>query len=172
VTPRALWVTLRAPALAGSGVPSLVVLSVKPRLHEPTVRHTPSGFCPQRSCCTTGELWPMQSTISRAVSVSWTHHGLGSQGGHRRDSSGNATSMPGSPLVRGSAWAGGRDHTPSRVPQRWGTTSCREAAPLPYLPERPPACAPPAPRSPAAPQRRPAACAPAPDLWKRVTCVS
>jgi hypothetical protein len=24
-----------------------------------------------------------------------------------------------------------RDHTPSRVPQRWGTTSCREAAPLP-----------------------------------------
>jgi hypothetical protein len=23
--------------------------------------------------------------------------------------------------------------TPSRVPQRWGTTSCREAAPLPYL---------------------------------------
>jgi hypothetical protein len=23
-------------------------------------------------------------------------------------------------------------HTPSRVPQRWGTTSCREAAPLTY----------------------------------------
>ena len=38
--------------------------------------------------------------------------------------------MPGFPLARGSAWAGGRDHTPSRVPQRWGTTSCREAAPL------------------------------------------
>jgi hypothetical protein len=42
--------------------------------------------------------------------------------------------MPGSPLARGSAWAGGRDHTPSRVPLRWGTsTSCREAAPLTYL---------------------------------------
>jgi hypothetical protein len=26
----------------------------------------------------------------------------------------------------------GREHTPSRVPQRWGTTSCREAAPLTY----------------------------------------
>jgi hypothetical protein len=38
--------------------------------------------------------------------------------------------MPGFPLARGSAWAGGRVHTPSRVPQRWGTTSCREAAPL------------------------------------------
>jgi hypothetical protein len=61
--------------------------------------------------------------------------------------------MPGFPLARGSAWAGGRDHTPSRVTpavgyhqlsrgsstyttrpagylQRWGTTSCREAAPL------------------------------------------
>jgi hypothetical protein len=25
-----------------------------------------------------------------------------------------------SPLARGSAWAGGRDHTPSRVPRRWG----------------------------------------------------
>jgi hypothetical protein len=37
---------------------------------------------------------------------------------------------PGVPLARGSAWAGGRDHTPSRVPQRWGTTSCRNAAPL------------------------------------------
>jgi hypothetical protein len=35
--------------------------------------------------------------------------------------------MPGFPLVLGSDWAGGRDHTPSRVPQRWGTTSCREA---------------------------------------------
>jgi hypothetical protein len=40
-----------------------------------------------------------------------------------------------------SAWAGGRDHTPSRVPQRWGTTSCREAAPLtphaqPGIPQR------------------------------------
>jgi hypothetical protein len=40
--------------------------------------------------------------------------------------------MPGFPLARGSAWAGGRDHTPSRVPQRWGTTSCREVAPLTY----------------------------------------
>ena len=40
--------------------------------------------------------------------------------------------MPGFPLARGSVWAGGRDHTPSRVPQRWGTTSCREAAPLTY----------------------------------------
>jgi hypothetical protein len=30
----------------------------------------------------------------------------------------------------GSAWAGGRVRTPSRVPQQWGTTSCREAAPL------------------------------------------
>ena len=38
--------------------------------------------------------------------------------------------MPGFPLARGSVWAGGRDHTPSRVPQRWGTPSCREAAPL------------------------------------------
>ena len=47
----------------------------------------------------------------------------------RMDSSGNATSTPGFPLARGSAWAGGRDHTPSRVPQRWGATSCREAAP-------------------------------------------
>jgi hypothetical protein len=28
--------------------------------------------------------------------------------------------MPGFPLARGSDWAGGRDHTPSRVPQRWG----------------------------------------------------
>jgi hypothetical protein len=26
---------------------------------------------------------------------------------------------PASPLARGSVWAGGRDHTPSRVPQRW-----------------------------------------------------
>jgi hypothetical protein len=43
------------------------------------------------------------------------------------DSGGNATSMPGFLLARGSVWAGGRDHTPSRVPQRWGTTSCREA---------------------------------------------
>jgi hypothetical protein len=34
-----------------------------------------------------------------------------------------------SPLARGSAWAGGRDHTPSREPERWSTTSCREAAP-------------------------------------------
>jgi hypothetical protein len=52
-----------------------------------------------------------------------------------RDSGVNATSkVPGFPLARGSAWAGGRDHTPSRVPpQRWGTTSCREAAPLPHL---------------------------------------
>jgi hypothetical protein len=41
--------------------------------------------------------------------------------------------MPGFPLARGSAWAGGRDHTPSRVPQRWDTTSCREAAPLTSL---------------------------------------
>jgi hypothetical protein len=40
--------------------------------------------------------------------------------------------MPGFPLARGSAWAGGRDHTPSRVPQRRGTTSCRETAPLTY----------------------------------------
>ena len=40
---------------------------------------------------------------------------------------------PASPIARGSAWAGGRDHTPSRVPQRWGTTSCRETAPLTYL---------------------------------------
>jgi hypothetical protein len=60
--------------------------------------------------------------------------------------------MPGFPLARGSDWAGGRDHTqsrvpsggeppaverqlhlhhtPSRIPQPWGTTSCREAAPL------------------------------------------
>jgi hypothetical protein len=38
--------------------------------------------------------------------------------------------MPGFPLARGSVWAGGRDHTPSRVPQRWGTTSCRDTAPL------------------------------------------
>jgi hypothetical protein len=58
---------------------------------------------------------------------------------------------PGSPLAKGSVWAGGPTrpagypsggvppaverqlhlhHTPSRVPQRWGTTSCREAAPL------------------------------------------
>jgi hypothetical protein len=67
---------------------------------------------------------------------------------------GTAVGTPGFPLARGSAWAGGRDHTPSRVPpavgyhqlsrgsstyttrpagylQRWGgTTSCREAAPL------------------------------------------
>jgi hypothetical protein len=41
--------------------------------------------------------------------------------------------MPGFPLARGSAWAGGRDHTPSRVPQRWVATSCRETAPLTYL---------------------------------------
>jgi hypothetical protein len=34
------------------------------------------------------------------------------------------------PPREGYAWAGGRDHTPSRVPQQWGTTSCREAAPL------------------------------------------
>jgi hypothetical protein len=55
-----------------------------------------------------------------------------------KDSSGNAAPMPGLSLARGSAWAGGRDHTPSQVPQRWGTTSsqrwgttsCREAAPL------------------------------------------
>jgi hypothetical protein len=40
------------------------------------------------------------------------------------------TVLPGFPLARGSAWAGGRDHTPSRVPQRWDTTSCRETAPL------------------------------------------
>jgi hypothetical protein len=34
---------------------------------------------------------------------------------------------PGFPL-----WTGGRasGYTPSRVPPRWGTTSCREAAPL------------------------------------------
>jgi hypothetical protein len=38
--------------------------------------------------------------------------------------------MPGFPLARGSAWAGGRDHTLNRVSPRWGTTSCREAAPL------------------------------------------
>ena len=38
------------------------------------------------------------------------------------------------PLARGSAWAGGRDHTPSRVPHRWSTTSCREAAPFTYSP--------------------------------------
>jgi hypothetical protein len=36
------------------------------------------------------------------------------------------------PSRGGSAWAGGRDHTPSRVTQRWGTTSCREAAPLTF----------------------------------------
>jgi hypothetical protein len=34
------------------------------------------------------------------------------------------------PSRGGSAWTGGRDHTPSRVPPRWGTSSCREAAPL------------------------------------------
>jgi hypothetical protein len=43
---------------------------------------------------------------------------------------GEGASMPGFLLARGSAWAGGRDHMPSRVPQRWGTSSCREAAPL------------------------------------------
>jgi hypothetical protein len=41
--------------------------------------------------------------------------------------------MPGFQLARGSVWAGGRDHAPSQVPQRWGTTSCRETAPLTYL---------------------------------------
>jgi hypothetical protein len=44
--------------------------------------------------------------------------------------------MPGFPLARGSAWAGGRDHTPSRVPQRWGTTSCREVHLLTYAATR------------------------------------
>jgi hypothetical protein len=48
------------------------------------------------------------------------------------DSSGKATRMTGFPLVRGFAWAGGRVHTPSRVPQQWGATSCLEAAPLTY----------------------------------------
>jgi hypothetical protein len=31
-------------------------------------------------------------------------------------------------------WADGREDTPSRVPQRWGTASYREAAPLPPQP--------------------------------------
>jgi hypothetical protein len=39
-------------------------------------------------------------------------YGLGSQGVHRGTAVG--TSIPG--FARGSAWAGGRDHTPSRVP--------------------------------------------------------
>jgi hypothetical protein len=49
-------------------------------------------------------------------------------------SSGNAASMPGFPLARGSVWAGGRasGYTPSQVPPRGGATSCRETPPLTY----------------------------------------
>ena len=38
-----------------------------PRAHDPTTRHTPSGFCPCRCCRTMGDPNPMQSTTSRAV---------------------------------------------------------------------------------------------------------
>jgi hypothetical protein len=43
--------------------------------------------------------------------------------------------MPGFPLARGSVWAGGRASGLNAQPgtQRWGTTSCRETAPLTYL---------------------------------------
>jgi hypothetical protein len=62
-----------------------------------------------------------QDALEHAPREQLAHDGLNSQDGALRDSSGNATSMPGFfPLARGSAWAGGRVHTPSRVPQRWG----------------------------------------------------
>ena len=57
---------------------------------------------PAVTTCPVGALWCWQS------------------GWAPRDSSGNATSMPGFPLARGSAWAGGRVHTPSRETSRGG----------------------------------------------------
>jgi hypothetical protein len=80
------------------------------------------------------------------------HHGAAASGAEGAPREG-CVPMPGFPLARGSAWAGGRDHTPSRVPQRWGfhqlsrrsstyttrpagypsgggATSCRDTAPL------------------------------------------
>mmetsp|Transcript_37863 Transcript_37863/g.93773 ORF Transcript_37863/g.93773 Transcript_37863/m.93773 type:complete len:210 (+) Transcript_37863:1305-1934(+) len=41
--------------------------SSNPLAHDPTTRHTPSGFCPCRACRTTGLPNPMQSTTRRAV---------------------------------------------------------------------------------------------------------
>ena len=43
------------------------VAGSNPRAHDPTTRHTPSGFCPCRCCRTMGDPKPMQSTTSRAV---------------------------------------------------------------------------------------------------------
>jgi hypothetical protein len=57
---------------------------------------------------------------------------------HTSSTSWAPPSMPGFRLARGSAWAGGRDHTLSRAPQRWGTPGCREAAPLAYGTSRAP----------------------------------
>jgi hypothetical protein len=93
----------------------------KPPPRKQTERSSEIG---SRSFCRVGE-----PVLSRPVGVATL---CCSFAGHRNPNSwgSHIPAMPGSPLARGSTWAGGRDHTPSRVPQQWGTTSCREVAPL------------------------------------------
>jgi hypothetical protein len=87
----------------------------------------------QRALHRRGRILPRQP-LPRAQGAA-AHCGLDSQDGRRGTAVGTRHLCPASPSRGGSVWASGRKHTPSRVPQRWGTTSCREAAPL-----TPPTC--------------------------------
>jgi hypothetical protein len=93
-----------------------------------TCSHCPShssGRCEATNCA--AQLCPPRNPRAYPfLAGTKARYNLGSREVHRVAAEGTQHICP----ARGSAWAGGRHHTPSRVPQRWDTTSCREAAPL------------------------------------------